>query len=489
MNTSLYATTAARSYRPISTPGAYGPVSTFNGAIKVIGNQLVDGAGNTLFMRGANYSGYEFAYATGALGYTDASGFQAGQANGPKLSAMASNWGMGIIRIPVNAGSWFGGVYYDINGNTVNMDPNNNYKTQVIAQVNAAVTAGFYVIFDLHWINIGKVAPVGGQVTFPDIVNGPAFWTDAANTFKNNPAVIFELFNEPIFYDWPSLRDGSIVPAFVAQQNGQGTGPVYDGDVFLYPITITSGTFTAGELFTSTPTGGRVVYVDTTVSPNIAYLVTSNASVVTMPTLPTGTVITGSTSHATATTTGASTVHYAGYQVLLNAVRATGATNVCLIGGCYFSADLSGWLGAAPIDPAPAGFVGTWTPQIGAVWHAYPDYSGPTYGNTGYGEPSFGAVSFTYAQGIMAGGYPLVITETGGSTNLGGGPATANNEPFCSNMATWCTTYNVTTTFWAWDIWAVPANACITDVNGTPTVGQGQVQKAWCNTYTTRYGT
>ena len=41
----------------------------------------------------------------------------------------------------------------------------------------------------------------------PDMDHSPAFWTSVATAFKSNPAVVFDLFNEP--YDPTDLRSGS----------------------------------------------------------------------------------------------------------------------------------------------------------------------------------------------------------------------------------------------------------------------------------------
>lgn len=463
-------------------------VSTFNGTIKVSGNKFVDGAGNQLFIRWANYAGYEFA-AIGGFGNPDASGAQAGQANGPNVTAAATNWKLGGFRIPINASSWFGTTVYDVNGNTLNPDPSGTYRAQIDAQIAALTGAGHYAILDLHWINVGKVAAAGGQMAFPDSINGPAFWTNAATRYKNNPAVMFDLFNEPIVYNGADLLNGYTAAAYTGQQDGNG--PVYYTDIYPYPVGTLVGTFTPGELFTATGgISGRIIYHDT-VAGKLYLCSTTNATPV--PALSTGAIVTGGTSGAHAATTGASSVAYAGYQSLLNAVRATGATNVCLIGGMNFSSDLSTWLANAPTDPTPAGFSGTWVPQIAASYHCYPDssntYSGP-YGTTGtkaYGQPNYGPNAFINAQAILNAGYPLMMTETGGETSYGS--ATANNEPFCANTAAWCGTYNVSTSFWAWDIFMTPQNVCITSVSGAPTVGQGQVQQAWALSYSSRYGT
>ena len=56
-----------------------------------------------------------------------------------------------------------------------------------------------------------------------------------------------------------------------------------------------------------------------------------------------------------------------GMQALLDAVRATGATNIVLIGGVEYSNNLSHWLAHMPRDPLN---------QIAAAWHPYPPMQG-----------------------------------------------------------------------------------------------------------------
>jgi endoglucanase len=52
----------------------------------------------------------------------------------------------------------------------------------------------------------------------------------------------------------------------------------------------------------------------------------------------------------------------AGMQTLINVIRATGATNVIMLGGLNFANDLSGWLKYEPIDPDH---------NLVASWHSY----------------------------------------------------------------------------------------------------------------------
>lgn len=61
----------------------------------------------------------------------------------------------------------------------------------------------------------------------------------------------------------------------------------------------------------------------------------------------------------------------AGTQSLVNAIRATGATNIIDVPGVQFTDSLTQWLTYEPTDPTPAGFSGTWVPQLAASWHTY----------------------------------------------------------------------------------------------------------------------
>ena len=85
------------------------------------------------------------------------------------LAVAAGDWDANVIRLPVKGSSWLN---------------NSSYRATVISFIAAASSANVYVILDLH----GYEFPVAADATF---------WTSAANEFKNNPAVLFGLFNEP----------------------------------------------------------------------------------------------------------------------------------------------------------------------------------------------------------------------------------------------------------------------------------------------------
>ncbi len=93
------------------------------------------------------------------------------------------------------------------------------YRDAVFAFVSLLTANGIAVILDLHWS-----APNGMTATdqqpMADRDYAPTFWQSVANTFKNNTAVIFDLFNEPYpdnnvesQWAWRCLRDGGPAPA------------------------------------------------------------------------------------------------------------------------------------------------------------------------------------------------------------------------------------------------------------------------------------
>jgi hypothetical protein len=181
----------APSPSPSPTPAPSGTLS-----IKISGNQFVDGNGNPIQLRGANFSAFE-GVAISGWDPADPSGAQAGQVGGPNWTAFKS-WKLNVVRVPLNEASWLGYTCYD-NADTTkprNPDPGANYKSALTTLVQQAGAAGLYVILDLHWAAPGKTCPAL-QDQMADSDNSIAFWQSIATTFKSYPYVMFELFNEP----------------------------------------------------------------------------------------------------------------------------------------------------------------------------------------------------------------------------------------------------------------------------------------------------
>ena len=360
-------------------------------SVRVQGRHFIDSAGKVVQLRGVSYSGFEFVAIQG-WNASDPSGAQAGQPDGPKWSAIKA-WKINTVRIPLNEASWLGYTCTDTSGVEHNPDPGGNYKSSVMTQVNQAKTAGLYVILDLHWTAPGTACPML-QTQMANNDHSIAFWTSVAKIYKNNPAVLFELFNEPFLnFD-------------------------FSGDSWSYMMKGKDGSFSGYPA-----TSGSGEWKDVKQPWDIA-----------------------------------------SYQTMLNAVRATGAKNVVLIGSMQYAQDLSGWLANKPDDPLH---------QIAAVWHPYPTAE-KNFGTPAYAQPNFAPQVFADVQKILAAGIPVIATETGDRNTPG-----TRSAPLVSTVTTWADQQGVSVIGWGWNVWDVPDNVLIKDVNGTPTDGYGQVFHDW----------
>jgi endoglucanase len=158
-------------------------------SITVSGNHFVNGAGQTIRLLGVNHSSAEYACVDG-YGYDDGH-FDAADA------ATVASWHANAVRIPLNEDCWLG-----INGQP-NSDQGppapltaNGYRQAIEHYVATLNAEGVYAILDLHWsAPSNEVADT--QQPMPDLDHSVAFWTSVASTFKADPAVVFDLFNEP----------------------------------------------------------------------------------------------------------------------------------------------------------------------------------------------------------------------------------------------------------------------------------------------------
>jgi endoglucanase len=307
--------------------------------IKVSGNKLVSTLdGSTVHLVGSAVSGLD-----GSAGNSERvwAGFPATTvATWQKIKA---TWSINVIRLPLNSSDWLGltgldpfgngnaGRMYHDNGNgTYTADPNHVYQGYVRQTIANIVAAGMYVLIDLHTDSPSNAAGTPfmamGEPSFLG-ENALAFWTQMAALYKDNPAIMFDLHNEPygdnVFANWfgydaMMMRDGGQFPNFLSQDAIKNDGKVY-------------------------PVGGRVPLA----------------------------VI--------------------GKQAIVNAIRATGATNVILDSPMGWAGNIQDWMKWKPTDP-----IG----QIGAAWHVY-----------GYNN---GRNSPIPPIAVMAAGFPVVITENEG---------------------------------------------------------------------------
>jgi endoglucanase len=157
-------------------------------SIKVEGNHFVNGSGQTIRLLGVNHPSFEYACDQG-YAYND------GHMDDADATAVAS-WNATAVRVPLNQSCWLG----------INGDPNSDqgppqpltvagYRQAVQTYVAALHAHGLYAILDLHWTG-PLAAKADGQRPMPD-GHSIDFWKSVAETFRDDPAVVLDLFNEP----------------------------------------------------------------------------------------------------------------------------------------------------------------------------------------------------------------------------------------------------------------------------------------------------
>src|SRR3954470_4380258 len=164
------------------------PASAAAPQLQVVGNHLVDASnGMTFVARGANWPSFEYAC---FYGYAYSNTAQDGNVDPtPQGAALIASWHINTVRIPLNQNCWLG-----LDGSPA-FGTVDGYRAAVQQWVQTLNAAGVAVILDLHWSSPSGV-PAEGQRAMPDD-RSDDFWTSVATTFKDDRAVMFDVFNEP----------------------------------------------------------------------------------------------------------------------------------------------------------------------------------------------------------------------------------------------------------------------------------------------------
>lgn len=161
--------------------------------LHVQGNKLLNGLGQQVILHGVDRSGTEYQCVHNTKQIFD------GPDDAASIQAM-KNWHINAVRIPLNEDCWLG-----INEAT----PSGTlYQQAIIQYVNQINKQHMFAIIDLHWNAPGSDKATGQQV-MADKDHSLAFWDSVAQMFKNNPAIIFDLYNEPHEISWGCWKDGT----------------------------------------------------------------------------------------------------------------------------------------------------------------------------------------------------------------------------------------------------------------------------------------
>jgi endoglucanase len=170
--------------------------------VGVKGNHLVDRSGHVVRLLGVNRSGTEYACQQGW-------GFFDGPRDAASIKAMKS-WHINAVRVPLNETCWLG-----ING----IDPQYGgaaYRRTIRSYVSKLERAGLYVILNLELAGPGE-SQATSILPMPDADHSPDFWRSVAAAYRDDRAVLFDLYTEPHDVGWGCWENG-------CQIEGKGVG-------------------------------------------------------------------------------------------------------------------------------------------------------------------------------------------------------------------------------------------------------------------------
>ena len=159
-------------------------------ALKVKGNQILNSKNQPVLLRGVNAASLEWTI--------DGDGHIL-----DTIKVAIDDWNVNIIRLPLSQDRWFG---KDPNST----DEGKGYRALVKDVVDLCNSKGCYILLDLHWSDVNEWGQNIGQHSMPDR-NSLIFWKDFAPNFANNPAVLFDLYNEPHDVTWDVWLKGGMI--------------------------------------------------------------------------------------------------------------------------------------------------------------------------------------------------------------------------------------------------------------------------------------
>ena len=409
--------------------------SGLNGVFVDAGH-LVNGSGQTVNLRGVDREGTEYTCSPNGYGITDGPG---STATNPTEFGPMESWGIKSVMIPLNEDCWLG-----INGSSVNnfpADSGTNYINEIKAEVSQAEADGIYPVLTLFALDPGTEIPnaaglngAGGsdpngveQPPMPDNDHSPLFWEEVAQTFKNDPNVMFRLQEEP--------RPSATGP------NGQGATK--------------SDGFGSGVYQWQCWSKGSVQYSTSSVSQTYGVAPTPTA--------------TGDNCDEYGTN-GSTLYKTVGFQSLINIIRGVGANNVIQVPGVAF-ANMAAC--SATTNPNSCGMLDSADgvklsdptsssdgPQLMADFDIYPDNGQICDNTTCYQDTLLP---------LIQSGMPVDLGEVANDGSSGVSTQTLT-------LLNWLDSQGSGNYYsWAWDTWS----DLISSYSGTPASGWGTTYYDW----------
>jgi endoglucanase len=180
----------SRSIAVVFAAALVGPGIAAPPQLKVSGTHLVNEKGERVRLRGVNCASMEWT-SDGEKHILDT------------VKAAIQDWKVNVVRLPLSQDRWFGKA-------PEQKDEGKAYRDLVKKVIDFCSDHDCYVMPDLHWSDAGEWGKTIGQHCLPDR-GSLAFWKDFAPVYKNNPAVIFDLYNEPFRVTWDEWKAGGKV--------------------------------------------------------------------------------------------------------------------------------------------------------------------------------------------------------------------------------------------------------------------------------------
>jgi hypothetical protein len=170
--------------------------------LKVVKTQVLDSRNRPVRLRGVNTACLEWT--------SDGEGHIL-----DSVKTAITDWHVNLIRLPMSQDRWFGKAPEQSDGGS-------SYRALVDQVVDLCTRNGCYIMLDLHWSDAGEWGKQIGQHVMPD-QNSATFWRDLASIYKNHPAVLFDLYNEPHDVTWEIWQKGGKVTERASRRNPQRT--------------------------------------------------------------------------------------------------------------------------------------------------------------------------------------------------------------------------------------------------------------------------
>jgi endoglucanase len=174
--------------------------------LKTAGNRILNSKDEPVHLRGVNAASLEWT--NNGEGHILQS-----------INVAIRDWRANIIRLPLSQDRWFG-------KGPEQSDRGVSYRALVDELVAACARQTCYIILDLHWSNGGEWGINIGQHSMPD-TNSVTFWKDVAARYKNHPAVLFGLYNEPRDVSWDVWLNGGVITEKPAGRRAGGQPKTY----------------------------------------------------------------------------------------------------------------------------------------------------------------------------------------------------------------------------------------------------------------------